>query len=331
MEGCCRARGVKLRAIPLQPPEAQREATISFLLYADDIANINSEFRDAVAAFEELVAVFELNGLRINFGKTKFMTFNATADTPDSIHVNGHEIERLHDFDYLGSHFTDGSGSAELERKHGFDLAPVYHRLNKADARFSKMNKFFFSHASPELKTRVFSAFVYPVATWGSECWTYSSAVVSALDVWYRKKLRMMMRISMFEHVSNDELYRKAWARPLSEMLYDRRMGYFGHCARYPADRWVKFAIAGTVCDSGVGTAKLTWQKSIRADFKKINATWADCADRRRWAQILAGELVLENSGKADSAHMQTSSASARRHRSAAVTNFRVIEEVEGI
>ena len=135
----------------------------------------------------------------------------------------------------------------------------------------------------------------------------------------------------MFEHLSNDELYRKAWARPLSEMLFDRRMGYFGHCARYPADRWIKFAIAGSVRDCGAGTAKLTWQKSIRADFKRINASWADCMDRCRWAQILAGELVLEKVGEVGSTSMQTNRASARRHRSAAVTNFRVTEEVEGI
>ena len=116
LECSCRKNGVTLRAVPLQPPEVARDACLSLLLYAGDIANINPKFSDAVKSFKELVGNFEIHGLKINFGKTKSMVFNATAGIADHISVGDEKIDRVHDFDYLGSHFTDGSNRADLER-----------------------------------------------------------------------------------------------------------------------------------------------------------------------------------------------------------------------
>jgi len=105
-------------------------------------------------------------------------------------------------------------------------------------------------------------------------------------------------------------------------------MGYFGHCARYPPDRWVEHAIAGTVVGWNGGSAKKTWQKSVRADFERLNASWYECCDRVTWRAVLDGEIVLTRAEGPTAGSMQTAHSNTRRHRSNKVTQVRIIEEV---
>jgi len=107
-------------------------------------------------------------------------------------------------------------------------------------------------------------------------------------------------------------------------------MRYFGHCARYPPNRWVKFAIAGSIPGWNRGSAKKTWQKSVRRDFGRLNATWCDCHDRIRWRAVPDGKIILSKNGESATQSVQTVHSSRRTHRSEAATKnrSRIIEEV---
>ena len=194
---------------------------------------------------------------------------------------------------YLGSLFTDNSGKSDLEGQYSYDLAPVQHRLKKAHKRYCGMYSFFSSRASVNLKVGAFFAFVYPVATWGSETWTDTAEVRGALDVWFRNKLRRMLGTTLLDHITNDELHSRTISTPLSELIRDRRLRYLGHIVRYPAHRWVRVVLNGEIGSFTGDSAKKTWVKTLQADLRGLHAEYDHCLDRQRWRDICSGKIVL--------------------------------------
>jgi len=224
------------------------------------------------------------------------MIVNPGADAPNKLKVDGQEINRVSEFVYLGSLFTDNSGEAELEQQFGSDQAPIQHRIIKANKRFSGMYRFFRSRAALRLKCAAFFAFVYPVATWGCETWTVTEQTLSLLDVWMRSKMRRMLGATLFDHLNNEDLHKNTESIPLTEMIRERRLRYIGHIARYPEERWVRLVLNAKV--EGYerkqrGAPKKTWLSTISADLKSLHASWEDCMDREHWKGVCSGEIVL--------------------------------------
>ena len=187
--------------------------------------------------------VFREHGLRINFGKTKFMITNPDRNSPKSLDIAGEKIERVVEFVYLGALFTDNSGKSDLESQYSYDLAPVQHRLRKAHRRYCGMYQFFRGRAPVRLKTVAFFACVYPVATWGAETWPDTAEVQDTLDIWFRNKLRRMLGVARLDHITNEDLYNRTISTPLPELVRERRLRYLGHIVRYPSQRWVRIVL----------------------------------------------------------------------------------------
>jgi hypothetical protein len=223
----------------------------------------------------------------------------------------------VHEFEYLGSYFSDRTGKAHLEGElmrqrpgndisQAFQRAPIVHRLRKANKRFSCMHQFFNLRAPVKLKVRAFMAYVYPVATWGCESWTYTGTVDNELNYWFRKKMRILLRVTKEDHIPTEVILNATQTRDLTETLTERRLRYFGHIVRYPDDRWVRTCMNADLEQKGHANRKnTTWQKQIAADFKQLKADFDDCYDRDRWRLIITGKLeivLLDGSIRSDAA-----------------------------
>jgi len=284
------------------------------LLYADDIGNTAEEISGLKRHLETLAGAFREHGLRINFSKTKFMVVNPGPNAPNTLEVDGQSIDRVSEFPYLGSLFTDNSGEAELENQpYDFDQAPIQHRIIKANKRFSGMYRFFRSRAPLRLKIGAFFAFVYPVATWGCEAWTVTEKTQALLDVWMRSKMRRMLGSSLFDRMTNEELHARTASIPLTDMIRERRLRYLGHIVRYPSDRWVRLVLNAEFEGYNKGSQKKTWLKTIAADLKSLHASWEDCLDRNRWRDICSGEIVLRAIDQAPTGSMRYEMRDRRR------------------
>ena len=167
------------------------------------------------------------------------------------------------------------------------------------------MRKFFWSkNAVARLKISAFWTFVYPVATWGCEVWTYTPSQEVEINAWLNNKLRIINGIRRSERLNNDRLHEMCRSRPFTEMLRARRLRYVGHIARYPEERWVKrmlrSSLQGAGRPSGPGRPPLMWQKVVWDEVANVNpGLYGDsvgdeysvkpllgfhhCLDRARW------------------------------------------------
>jgi len=87
LETCDLGEGIKIKTTPLTTKEAtpNTEASLHALLYADDIGTAAESLRDMKFQLQNLARGFREHGLRINFGKTKFMITNPDRNSPKPI------------------------------------------------------------------------------------------------------------------------------------------------------------------------------------------------------------------------------------------------------
>ena len=66
-----------------------------------------------------------------------------------------------------------------------------------------------------------------------------------------------------------------------------RRMKYFGHIARYPAERWVRKLVAGEANQKkSIGRPPHTWYNATINDIKDRGATIENSLDKAAWRKF---------------------------------------------
>lgn len=149
---------------------------LPFILYADDMiiylsgTDIDKMLTDVTVQLEKIEKWCEENSVTINYDKTKCMVFSKVNDRsnftmPNGITVNGHFIERVNVFSYLGvkidSHFTFNTH---------YD-----HVLKKTVNRISYINGFK-RYLSEKVFCIIINAYVHSLADYCLEIWAVQSA-----------------------------------------------------------------------------------------------------------------------------------------------------------
>ncbi len=189
---------------------------ITDLDFADDIALLSEQIRQA----QELLNGVEVQcgkiGLRINAKKTKCMVFNI--EEPTEIYTkDGSKLDIVKDFRYLGSQ----TQSSE---------ADIKSRKASAWKACTKLTKIWKSPLSRAFKIRLFQAVVESVLMYGSETWTPTRALEIQLDGCYTRLLRSALNVDWRDHVTNEDLYGDL--PRLSAKLRRKRLQFAGHCYR---------------------------------------------------------------------------------------------------
>ena len=123
--------------------------------------------------------------------------------------------------------------------------------------------------------------------------------VKNKISTWYNRKTRSLTRKTLHdmreEGLSHEVLRGWLGARPILEMIRERRLRYIGHVARYPDDRLCKTIVWGT---NELRRTDITGKgSSIRGqwkeDFRSLGATPDDCQDRDKWKVICSKEDLI--------------------------------------
>ena len=150
------------------------------------------------------------------------------------IELEGHEIEVVRSFTYLGSDLNAKGGSeAEIQR-----------RIVMTGGTFNRLyEKFFKRHDIPlKIKMRTFNACVIPVLLYGAESWSITSAMEHKLISAENKWLRRLLRVSYKEHITNVEIRRRTGQPSVVNIIRKRRMKWAGHVMRMEDKRPTKKA-----------------------------------------------------------------------------------------
>ena len=260
--------------------------------FADDIATLSAtkqQMQDKTRRMEEEA---KRVGLKINTAKTKNMRINAR--NQEKIKINGQDIEETEEFTYLGATVCkEGGGMKDLKN-----------RLSKARGAFIKLKKIWSSKAiSRRTKLRLYKTLVVPVLLYGCETWKMNKGDNKAVDVFLNKCLRRIFNIQWQDHISTEELLRRANMNPLSEEVKWRRWKMIGHILRQDQNNDCNTAM--TWAPEGRrrrGRPKTTWRRTVEKERDEAGWTsWAEArtsaADRVTWRRSVEALCATRHEG----------------------------------
>ena len=253
--------------------------------FADDIV-LFAEKRDLLKQMTNSVQESAGKiGLLLNSDKTKIMEINTKSPATAMIIDGGNSIETVRDFTYMGSVVTE-EGDVETD---------INCRIGKASTVFQRLYKVWKStNINVATKIKLYMALVVSLLTYASETWKQTEKTMHKLDVFHHRCLRKILKIKWKDHVSNEELLKRAGQREMRDIIRDRRLRFAGHLLRRPQSCPAKIAMSW-VPQHGKrrrGRPRMTWRKTLERDMEQMNLgdTSAEDAaqDRSRWRSLVA-------------------------------------------
>ena len=249
------------------------KTTLKRLAYADDICLMGDDVHSVVALTETLNAEGKKMGLNINTQKSKIMKL--MTDDESSVTVDGHNLERVERFAYLGSTICeDGDVRSEVRT-----------RIGKASSAFNSMKNVWSSTGvTQKTKIKLFNAIVMSVLLYGCESWKGLRDIELRVRRFESNCLRKIMNIRWFDHISEQEVRARSGQGSVIEKIRYQRWRWYGHVLRMPDHRLPRQALEWTPEGSRrPGRPKDTWRRTISKDKreKNIDMNVEDLAQRR--------------------------------------------------
>ncbi|KAL9960159.1 hypothetical protein ACROYT_G033572 [Oculina patagonica] len=201
-------------------------------------------------------------GLKINTKKTKWMSTGCKRNC--QIKIDGHEIEKIEQFSYLGS-VIDVQGGAD---------ADVKTRIGKARQAFIALKPVWRSkRISLKTKLRLFNSNVKTVLLYGSESWKTTQDVVKKLRVFIHKCLRIILGIRWPQKISNLEVRNIRKQEDIMVSLTRRKWSWIGHVLRKDSGDVAKEGLFWTPEGKRArGRPRTTWRRRLGTN----NITYLD-------------------------------------------------------
>jgi len=151
-----------LRHMPSKPGIEVGRSHFSDLVYADDTAFLLESANDAAASLSSFNVTASTLGLRVSWPKTKLQNLS-TGTQPSTITADGHPVDSVNSFVYLGS----------LQSSNCNSRADINRRIGLASSVMSSLQKIWKDrNLSTTTKVRVYQALVTSVLLYASETWT---------------------------------------------------------------------------------------------------------------------------------------------------------------
>ena len=190
-----------------------------------------------------------------------------------NICVNGHKIERVDNFEYLGALLTND----------GNDIKEIKRRLNIALQKLKELNNLW---KGTDIRTKItcLRACVFPLATYGCETWNIDKATEKIINAFECKCYRRILRISWTEKRTNASVLqqldiRESW---LLQRIRTRKIKYFGHIKRHECLE--KLILEGMVPGRRLrGRPRRRWVQDVIDDLRMTAADAGQLAQNREF------------------------------------------------
>ena len=210
---------------------------LKWILYADDMVVFAKTTAEAENILQIVSDTCKRFGLTVSFKKTKTQVFNneELANIPSLFSVDGHKIENVKEFTYLG-HVLSNSDEVNFTE----------HRVARATAKFQEL-KNVLCDTDVNLKSRrkILEACVRSRLLYGTAAWAPKERETQKLETCWFECLRTMVKGGWTRQDSEEEgeaEYRFVYTNsdlagiiqtaPLREEMLAQRMRYYGHVCR---------------------------------------------------------------------------------------------------
>ena len=210
--------GFPLQRKSNRPARGDTPVELTDLDFADDIALISDNMKNAQKLLSAVETWSLAVGLRINKKKTEYMRVGDFSNCRHpQLHVQAGEINEVTDFKYLGCWVANTAKDFTVRRALAFDAMEKLWRVWKSDI-------------PQALKIRIFRACVEPVLLYGSETWTFTSYLTKRLNGCYTRMLRKARGWTYKDRKTLKQIYESL--PKISEVIEKRQLAFAGHCAR---------------------------------------------------------------------------------------------------
>lgn len=267
---------------------------IKTIRYADDTAVVATSQLELQTMISRIHQMCEKYGMSLNIKKTKVMIISKKKEhMPQNIlniTVDGHLLEQVKDYTYLGSVIDENSKCFTEVRK----------RIGMAKTSFWKCKEFLRRDLSMSLRKRLLECYVKSVASYGCEAWTFSTEIrnrINALQLWcYRR----MLKIKYTDHITNKKVKELIVAENIqwAEDLAKRKLKFAGHVMRRSGEnKLVQLVMEGLVEGKrDRGRQRRVWGDDLKEWTKStsIGQVKRQAEDRVVWREMVH-DLRLED------------------------------------
>ena len=217
-------------------------------------------------------------GLKTHKRKNKFMT---NIDTTDTIQINGTEIKKVTNYQYLGQTIAmENSPKQEVSI-----------RIKAGWSVFGKYREIFLDrHLPMSLERKVFNQCALPEITYGCQTWSLTKALAKKLKTSQRAMERRMLNVKLEDRIRNTTIRQRTRVTDIVQYVTNTKWKWAGHIARMKDNRWT---ISSTEWQKeGVRSAgrPKRWRDDI---VGHRGAVWTMIAkDRERWKTLVEGYFL---------------------------------------
>ena len=177
------------------------------LIYADDCDFIFDTLKDAENSVPTIVESLGKFNLKVNASKTEFTCVDRN-------------LTEWRNVKKLGSLLGD---KEDLERRKQMATIAFKNLMNIWLKKYQ---------ISTKKKMMLYNSLVIPILLYNCSTWSLTSQQSNSLDVFHRRQLRHLLGIFWPEKITNDDLYKRCQAQPLSKIVKSRRLSLLGHILR---------------------------------------------------------------------------------------------------
>ena len=169
------------------------------LRFADDVILVAQSKADGAKMLHHLRICSAKFGLKINFAKTKILTWNFESNGCRSISLDGNPVAVLDQCDsekYLGRKLAfENCGEVEIANRLAAGWAAFHKHKNELCSKFYRLRD----------RVRLFEAIVTPTVLYGCSTWALTQRLEGKIQVARRKMLRYVFRLHRRTSVDVDE------------------------------------------------------------------------------------------------------------------------------
>ena len=166
-------------------------------------------------------------------------------------------------------------------------------RIGKASSVFQRLHPIWkCGKIIKEIKLRLYSSIVVPTATSACETWKTTATATKMINVFRRRCLKRILRISWHDHITNDEVMTRSGQTALHDIVATKRRRFIGHILRLPPTRLASLAMEWRPEDGkrNIGRLKRKWQDTLKEDLEVMGIDWSNkttaASDRANWRRI---------------------------------------------
>jgi len=119
-------------------------------------------------------------------------------------------------------------------------------RVSAAWRSFWSLKRFLLSDLPMWHKRKLMDSVILPTFTWGAQTWSLSKEHERRLQVEQRTMERRMLKLSLWDHVSNDRVRNTTKIKDVLIKARELKWDFAGHVQRMNDDRWAKRVVNWT-------------------------------------------------------------------------------------